>query len=139
MAEVMIWSPFFRFAYATPLIAKLSLSVPPLVKTISAGVTARKEAIRALAALDGRPRLLAKAWRLEGLRIPPRSRVASSRLPADPSASSPHDPCRSVSCCHSQITDRVLPGERRKIALSARRLGQKVIALWPLRNRPAPP
>jgi hypothetical protein len=41
----MMWLPFSRHASATPLIARLSLSVAPEVKTISAGEALMEAAI----------------------------------------------------------------------------------------------
>ena len=38
MAEVMIWLPFLRWAKAVPLMAQLSLSLPPEVKYTSLGL-----------------------------------------------------------------------------------------------------
>ena len=40
VTAVMMWLPFSRYISATPLIARLSVSVAPLVKTISFGVGA---------------------------------------------------------------------------------------------------
>ena len=40
VTSVMMWSPFSRYISATPLMARLSLSVAPEVKTISFGVRA---------------------------------------------------------------------------------------------------
>ncbi len=49
IAEVIIWLPFFLFASATPFIAKLSDSVPPLVKTISSFLAPTRFATLSLA------------------------------------------------------------------------------------------
>ena len=54
MVEVMTWSP----GRASPKIARLSASVPPLVKTISDARQPSKRRNRFARALDRRPRLL---------------------------------------------------------------------------------
>ena len=54
MVELMTWSP----GLGSPKIARLSASVPPLVKTISEARHPSKRGHGFARALDGRPRLL---------------------------------------------------------------------------------
>ena len=58
----MMWLPFSRYISATPLMARLSLSVAPEVKMISFAVAPISLAICSRACLDGFFRLPAEWW-----------------------------------------------------------------------------
>ena len=91
VACVMMWLPFFLYIAATPLIARLLLSVAPLVKMISFAVAPIKAAICSRRFLDGLFRFPAervvaaggvavllgevRQHRLDHARIGPRRRV----------------------------------------------------------------
>ena len=97
VTAVMMWLPFSRYISATPLIARLSDSVAPLVKTISFGVGADQVGdllARLLDRLLGLPaeRMVAAGGVAEVLREVRQHRLDDARIAP---ASSRDCPCRS--------------------------------------------